>query len=192
MRKLTVFNHMTLDGYFADSNGDMSWAHRQDPEWNEFVTGNAAGGGMLLFGRVTYQMMASFWPTPAASQAMPAVAQRMNSLPKVVFSRTLSEAVWQNTKLVKDDLAAAVRRLKGEPGGDMVVLGSGSIVAQLAQAGLVDEFQVVLNPLVLGQGKSMFSGAHAKLTLLKAKTRTFGNGNMLLCYEPLGVGAPTN
>jgi dihydrofolate reductase len=106
MPRLIVFNSVTLDGYFTDKDGDMSWAHRQsDPEWDEFVEGNASGGGVLVFGRVTYEMMKSFWPTPAALQHFPVVAERMNSLPKVVFSRTLGQADWNNTKLVKDDLA---------------------------------------------------------------------------------------
>ena len=81
MRKLIVFNNVTLDGYFADRNGDMSWAHRQDAEWNAFVGGNASGGGALLFGRVTYELMASFWPTPAAMERAPVVAEGMNNMP---------------------------------------------------------------------------------------------------------------
>ncbi len=106
MKKLVVFNNVTLDGYFTDRNGDMSWAHKDDPEWNAFAADNAKGGGTLLFGRITYEMMASWWPTPQAMKSMPAVAERMNHLPKVVFSRTLDKASWNNTKLVKKDIAA--------------------------------------------------------------------------------------
>ena len=185
MRKLVVFNSVTLDGYFAGINGDMSWAHKQDAEWNAFVADNAKGESQLLFGRITYQMMASFWPTPAAIENFPIVAQGMNSGPKVVFSRTLDKASWNNTKLVKRDLAAEVRKMKNEPGDNMVILGSGTIVSQLAQEGLIDEFQIVVNPVVLGQGKSMFDGIKEKLTLKQTRTRTFGNGNVLLCYEPM-------
>ena len=89
MRKLVVFNQVTLDGYIADINGDMSWAHKQDAEWNTFVQENARGGGELLFGRITYELMTSYWPTPYAMRNDPIVAERMNNLPKVVFSRTL-------------------------------------------------------------------------------------------------------
>jgi dihydrofolate reductase len=94
MRQLIVFNHVSLDGYFVDRNGDMSWAKadHQDPEWDAFVAGNASGGGALVFGRVTYQMMASFWPTPLAMEMMPVVARAMNSMPKIVCSRTLDTA----------------------------------------------------------------------------------------------------
>jgi dihydrofolate reductase len=185
MRKLSVFNSVTLDGYFTDKNNDMSWAHQNDPEWNEFVAGNASGGGTLLFGRVTYDMMASFWPTSAAFDMMPAVAEGMNKLPKVVFSRTMDKASWQNTTVVKGDIAAEVRKLKEQPGDDMVILGSGSIVSQLTDAGLIDEYQMALNPIVLGSGRTMFDGIKDHLKLKRTNVRTFGNGNVMLCYEPV-------
>src|SRR4029453_2253342 len=97
---------------------------------------------------------------------------------------TLDQAAWSHTKLVKGDLAAEVRKMKQEPGENMVVLGSGSIVSQLAQAGLIDEYQIVVNPVVIGEGRTMFEGVKDKLTLKPPKTRTFRNGNVLLCYEP--------
>ena len=186
MRKLTVFNSMTLDGYFTDENNDMSWAHKMDAEWNAFVAENAKGGGVLLFGRVTYEMMASFWPTPAAIENVPSVAERMNSLQKVVFSRTLDRAAWNNTRLVKSDIAAETRKMKHEPGPDMVIMGSGSIVSQFAQEGLIDEYQLIVNPLVLGAGRTMFDGVKEKLPLKLSTTRVFGKGNVMLCYEPIG------
>ncbi|HEV8485655.1 MAG TPA: dihydrofolate reductase family protein [Blastocatellia bacterium] len=185
MRKIIVFNQVTLDGYFADMNGDMSWAHKQDAEWNAFVADNAKGEATLLFGRITYEMMASFWPTPNAIKSFPIVAERMNSLPKVVFSRTLDKAAWNNTTLVKGDLVAEIRRMKGEPGSDFVIMGSGSIVSQLAQEGLIDEYEIALNPIVLGKGRTMFDGIKEKLNLKLTRTRAFANGNVFLCYEPM-------
>jgi dihydrofolate reductase len=184
MRKLIVFNSVTLDGYFTDSGGDMSWAHKHDAEWNSFIKGNASGEGTLLFGRKTYELMAGYWPTPMATKNDPVVAEGMNKLPKVVFSRTLDKATWSNTKLVKDDLVAAVRKMKSEPGNVMVILGSGSVVSQLAQEGLIDEFQIALNPIVLGKGKTLFEGVRNKLNLKLANSRTFQNGNVFLCYQP--------
>lgn len=187
MRKLIVFNHVSLDGYFVDANGDMSWAKadHQDAEWDAFVADNAKGGGVLVFGRITYEMMASFWPTPFAIESMPVVAAGMNSMPKVVFSRTLDQASWTNTKLVKSDMAAEIRKMKYESGDGMAILGSGSIVSQLTQEGLIDEYQVVVNPIVLGKGRTMFDGVKEKLSLKLTKTRAFGNGNVYLCYEPM-------
>ena len=184
MRRLIVFNHVSLDGYFVDRDGDMSWAHKQDAEWNAFAAGNASGGGALVFGRVTYQMMASFWPTPQALQMMPGVAEHMNQLPKVVFSRTLAEATWNNTRLMQGDILTAMRELKQESGPDMAILGSGSLVAQFAPHGLIDEYQIVVNPVVLGAGRTLFEGMASKITLRQTKTRTFGNGNIVLNYEP--------
>jgi dihydrofolate reductase len=187
MRKVVVFNHVSLDGYFTDARGDMSFAHKdpKDAEWNAFVAGNASGNGMLFFGRVTYDMMAGFWPTPMAAQMMPEVAAGMNTMPKAVFSRTMTKAAWQNTTLLKGDLAEEVRRLKAATGPDMVILGSGSIVAQLTGHGLIDEYQVVVNPVILGGGRTMFEGLASRAPLKLTSTRSFQNGSILACYEPV-------
>jgi len=116
-------------------------------------------------------------PAPRdAAESMPVVAERMNSLPKVVFSRTLETASWSNTQLVKSDITGEIRKMKNEPGEDMAILGSGSIVSQLAQHRLIDEFQFVVNPVALGKGRTMFDGIREKLPLKLSKTRTFGNG----------------
>ncbi|MBL8064115.1 MAG: dihydrofolate reductase [Anaerolineales bacterium] len=186
MRRLIVFNHISLDGYFTDENNDMSFARnpRPDAEWDAFVSGNAGSGGTLVFGRVTYELMASFWPTSMAAEQMPDVAERMNSLQKVVFSRTLDIVSWQNTRLVKSDLAHEIRKMKQESGEDMVIFGSGSIVSQLARENLIDEYQIVVDPVVLGKGRTMFDGTKEKRTLKLVRSRTFNNGNALLCYEP--------
>jgi dihydrofolate reductase len=189
MRSLTVFNNITLDGYFTGPNGDFSWAHDPeisppDPEFDAFVTGNAEGGGELLFGRVTYQMMAGYWPSAMARENDPVVAGRMNALPKVVFSRTLASADWSRTRLVKSDLVAAVRAMKAAPGDGMVILGSGSIVAQLAAAGLVDEYQLVVHPVALGAGRTLFEGVRGPLGLKLTQSRAFPGGKILLGYVP--------
>lgn len=186
MSKLSVFNHVSLDGYFVDQNGSMMWAKggNQDPEWNEFVAQNASGEGTLVFGRVTYELMNSYWPTPHAKQQDSAVAERMNQLRKIVFSRTLSQASWNNTKLLNGDPAAEIRKMKKESGGDMVILGSGRIVAQLAQEGLIDEYQLVVNAVILGKGRTMFDGVTDKRDLKLTRSRAFRNGNVFLCYEP--------
>lgn len=184
MRKLNVFNSISLDGYFTDGNNDMSWAHKDDPEWQSFTAENASGGGVLLFGRVTYQMMAGFWPTPQAARQFPVVAERMNSLPKVVFSRTLDRADWKNTELVKGDIVARVRRMKEESGPGLVIMGSGTIVSQLTQARLIDGYQFVVNPIVLGSGRTLFEGVKEKLGLKLQRTRPFGNGNVVMWYQP--------
>lgn len=182
-----MFETVSLDGYFTDARGDLSWAHGgdDDPEWNAFVSNNASGGGALLFGRVTYEMMAAYWPTPLAAERMPVVAAGMNGMRKVVFSRTLKSVSWSNTRLVEGALAAEVRRMKTEPGADMTILGSGSIVAQLAQEGLIDRYQLVVAPVILGSGRSPFHGVMDRRRLRRTQTREFANGNVVSLYEPM-------
>lgn len=187
MRRLTVFEHVSLDGYFVDGQGDMRWAYRPepDPEWDAYVAGNASGNATLVFGRVTYAMMASYWPTPIAMQQQPKVAQRMNALDKLVFSRSLENADWQNTRLVKGDGVAEMRKLKQGRGERMVILGSGSLVAQFAAAGLIDDYQLVVNPRAIGTGRTLFDGLRQHLGLKLIKTRAFNNGNVVLNYEAM-------
>lgn len=182
-RKLRAFIHVSLDGYFVDSNGDMRWAHRHDAEWNTFVAENSRGGGALVFGRVTWEQMASYWPTPAARAANPVVAARMTQMPKYVFSTTLEKPKWKNTTVLKGSLPQAMRRLKRTAGPDLVTLGSGSIVGQLLAAGLVDELQLVVNPIVLGAGRTPFEGSGTTQLTLKSG-RPFSNGNVVLTYVP--------
>jgi len=183
MRSLRVFNQVSLDGYFADRNGDMRWAHQEDDEWRSFVASNAAQSGVLVFGRVTYDLMAGYWPSPGARTANPAVAEHMNRRQKIVFSRTLKEPSWTPTRVLSGDLSAQVRELKREPGPDLIVLGSGTVVAQLTDARLVDEYRVVVIPLVLGGGRTMFEGVGREVKLALRSTRSFRNGNVLLSYE---------
>jgi dihydrofolate reductase len=186
-RELSAFMQVSLDGYFSDPRGDMSFAHKppDDAEWQAFVAENAAGSGVLVFGRTTYDMMSAWWPTPAAANAMPEVAAQMNALPKIVFSRTMTSADWNNTTLIKNDLVGTISRMKAEPGPDMAILGSGSIVTQLAGAGLIDTIQMVVNPVALGAGKSFLAGVRQPLNLTLTHARTFGNGSVVLWYAPV-------
>ena len=180
MRKLRVFESISVDGYFVDAAGASDWAHtgRADPEFIAWVGANSNSGGALLFGRKTYQMMAAFWPTPLAAQQMPEVARGMNAAKKYVASRTISPE-WTNTQLLRGDLVAAVAALKAESGPPIVVLGSGSIAAQLGEAQLVDEYQFVVIPVVLGAGRTVFTRG-ARLRLLEH--RAFSCGNVVLTY----------
>jgi len=180
MRKLRVFESISVDGYFTDANGDMSWAHagREDAEFAEWVSGNASSGGDLLFGRKTYQMMEAFWPTPMAAQQMPAVAKGMNAARKYVVSRTIQPA-WSNTHLLEGDPVKAVEDLKASDGPGIAVLGSGSVAAQLGEAGLVDEYQFVIIPVALGGGRTVFTKG-CKLRLVYQ--RAFRCGNVVVTY----------
>lgn len=181
MSKLTVFNLVTLDGYFTGTGGDISW-HNVDQEFQELAEEVSNSGNTLLFGRVTYELMASYWPTPEAIKNDPIVAQGMNSATKIVFSRTLNTVGWSNTRLVKNGMLSEIQRLKKDSGKDLIMLGSGNIVSQLAQERLIDEYQILLNPIVIGKGKTMFEDVKDRFSLKLTKSRVFGNGNVLLHY----------
>ena len=185
MRKLSVFDSVSLDGFFTDAANDMSWAHRQDAEWNAFTAGNASGGeGALLFGRVTYEMMRGFWTTPQAAEMMPEVAAGMNRMPKYVVSRTLQASDWQHTTVLPGDAIASVKVLKAGPGPDLVILGSGSLVSALTEAGLIDAYQLALIPVVLGRGRTLFETVRGRRNLRLTGSKAFQNGNVVLWYEP--------
>jgi dihydrofolate reductase len=184
MRQLRSFTSVSLDGFFTDARNDMSWAHRHDDEWNAFTSSNAGGEGALLFGRVTYEMMKAFWPTPQAAAMLPEVARAMNAMPKYVVSRTLRAADWQNTTVLAGDLVGDVQALKSTAGPDLVILGSGSIVSQLTDARLIDAYQLVLVPVVLGKGRTPFQTVPDPRTFGLTQTKSFQNGNVVLWYEP--------
>jgi len=133
--------------------------------------------------RKTYDTMAGYWPTPTAAENAPAGRKRMNELQKIVFSQTMEKALWQNTTLLKGHLEEEVQRLKQQPGPDLVILGGASIVAQLSDARLIDEYQVALAPILLGGGRSMFAAIREKLALRLAGTLSFGNGTVFLTYH---------
>jgi dihydrofolate reductase len=182
-RKLIIFDNVTLDGYFSGPNGEFDWAHEggDDPEFASFVEQNASGESQLLFGRKTYELMAAYWPTVGARRDNPTVAAGMNKSSKFVFSNTLPAAEWSNSKIVRGDMVEAVRQMKAQSGPDLVVLGSGSIVAQLSVVSLVDEYQMVINPLALGSGRTLFEGLPQPLRFKVKQSRTFRNGKTFLC-----------
>ena len=184
MPRLNMFNNVSLDGYFTDTSNDMSWAHAgtDDAEFRDFTAGNAKGAGALVFGRVTYQMMASFWPTPQAAQMMPEVAAGMNRSVKYVFSRSLQKVDWANTTVLHGDPAQEIARLKREGELPLTVLGSGSIVKQLTAAGLIDDYQLMVCPVILGGGRTLFEGNTGRPVLKLANSRSFKNGRVFLHY----------
>jgi dihydrofolate reductase len=188
MGKLTVFNHVTVDGFFAGPHGETDWfkAIEQDEEWDAYTHEGAGSGNTLVFGRTTYDMMKSYWPTPAAAANDPAMTRVMRTSPKIVFSKTLQTEAespdWKNITLLREVDPRAIRQLKSRE-GDFTILGSGSIVQQVAKLGLIDEYLLATVPIVLGAGKTMFKDVKvAGLKLLEA--RAFKNGIVLLHYSP--------
>lgn len=183
MRKLTVFNFMTLDGYFeGPEKGDLSW-HRHGAEESDFAIHMLKTGNTLLFGRITYDHMAGYWPTPMALQQAPELAAGMNNADKIVFSRTLEKASWKNTRLIKSDIVETIRKMKNTSGHDMTLLGSGSILTQFAAAGLFDAYEFMIDPVALGKGSSIFKGMTTQLDLELVQAKTFKSGTVLLQYQ---------
>ena len=183
MRKLFLFNLISLDGFFEGPNKELDW-HNVDAEFNEFAIQQLDSIDLLLFGRITYELMARFWPSEEAVKGDPEVASRMNSIHKVVFSKTMPRAEWQNTTLIKDNSSQEVAKLKNQPGKDMAIFGSFGLALTLIPDKLIDEFRIMVNPVVLGRGRQMFDSISDRLHLKLTNTKVFKSGNVLLYYEP--------
>ena len=181
MAKLNAFLFTSLDGYFKDVNDGISW-HRHGEEEAEFSAESSGLGGVLLFGRRTFEMMRSFWPTPQAYEMYPEVAVNMNNAEKIVFSNTLQDPGWEHSRVVTG-LIAEMKRLRQLPGKDMTLLGSGSILTQLANEGLLDELRVMIDPVALGKGTSIFNGLDRHVQLTLTGSRVFSSGVILLNYD---------
>ncbi len=182
-----MFNSVTVDGFFAGPNGEIDWFKHND-ELNEFSIEQSKSGDTLIFGHTTYEMMASYWPTPDAMKTYPVVAGIMNSIPKIVFSKTLKEVKegpnWENIKLFHEIKPEEIVKLKEQRGREIAILGSGTIVQQFANLGLIDEYRLLVHPVVLGAGKPLLKNAK-KMNLKLLDTRTFGSGIVLLTYKPV-------
>jgi len=183
MRKVIFQNMVSLDGYFEGPNHELDW-HLVGSEFNDYAADLLDSVDTLLFGRVTYQLMAGYWPSPAALTDDPVIAAKMNSLQKVVFSRTLSKTEWSNTRLATEDPVNEIRRLKQRPGRDMAIFGSSDLTVSLMSSGLVDEYRIFIAPVFLGGGKTLLRGLHERLNLHLIWSRIFKSGLVLLCYKP--------
>ncbi len=187
MRKIIVFNLVSLDGYFSRINGDLDW-HNVDDEFNQFAVRETQKFGKILFGRITYKIFEDFWPKaltdPKMSEADHKIAKIIDDIEKIVFSKTLKNVSWKNTKLFHEIDSREIKKLKQTRGRDMVIFGSGTIVQALTNFGLIDEYWLLVNPIVLGRGKQLFPHMKDILKIKLLKTKTFKNGNVLLCYSP--------
>jgi dihydrofolate reductase len=184
MRKIILMLSVSLDGYFEGPERDISW-HRVDEEVHTHFNDELRNMGGFIDGRVTYEMMADFWPTadqdPESSPAMVEFAGIWRDMPKFVFSRTLTTAEW-NTQVIRDVVPEQIMELKAQPGGDLA-LGGANLAATFMRHGLIDEFRLYVNPVVLGRGRPLFESPDVRMNLKLVGTRTFGNGVVLLHYE---------
>ena len=184
MRKVIFFMLTTVNGFYERAPWVIDWHHAGDPEFNDFALAQLDAADLMVFGRRTYEGMAAYWPTEDAITSDPDVARRMNTMAKVVFSRSLGDATWQNTRLVRGDAAEEVARLKAASGRDIIVMGSGDLATSLAERRVIDELRILVNPIALPEGKPVFAGLKADLPLRLLSARTFASGNVLLTYAP--------
>jgi dihydrofolate reductase len=181
MRKTVVFTNISLDGYFEGADHDLSGFK------NDFEAFPAEPGqevDALLFGRKTYEMM-KFWSTPEAGEMAPEVARFMNETHKYVASRQRFDPGWKNVTVVNGYVPEAIRKLKDAPGKDVLIFGSNELVVSLLHAGLIDELQIVINPVALVQGTSLFQGLRGKADFTLKETRAFKSGAVMLRLEPV-------
>ncbi|MCL4245424.1 MAG: dihydrofolate reductase family protein [Candidatus Dadabacteria bacterium] len=181
MRKVVVSNLISLDGFIAGPSGEIDW-FSVDREVLDYIKERFGSMGILLFGRVTYELMAGYWPNASPPEDDEAIIHAMNSLPKIVFSRTLASAEWNNAVVNRGDPVHETKMMKSEGGKDIVIFGSGTIVSALSEAGLVDEYRIFVNPVILGAGKQQFGGLGHRVGLRLEDTKVFGNGLVLLKY----------
>jgi dihydrofolate reductase len=196
MRRIVMFNQVSADGYFATPDGSLDWVVPDD-KLSQAAMDQGPAYDTVLFGRKTYDMFEKFWPhalDPSSSTApdphapgrrsasLRDMAVFLNATSKVVFSRTRKDVTWKNSRLVRELDPRAIEDMKRQPGQDMILFGSGSIVSALTRAGLIDEYQFVVVPVVLGAGRPLFSGVdRLKLALIDAKG--FESGNVLQRYK---------
>ena len=195
MRPIVMFNHVTADGYFAGVDGNLDWMTHDD-EVDKAAMASGPEVDTFLFGRRTYELFQSFWPhaleNPTASaphgggpmsEEQRAMAVGLNEMKKLVFSRTLKEATWKNSQLVRELDPRAIEAMKQKPGKGMLLFGSGSIVSQLTQHGLIDAYTLVVSPIFLGTGKSLLKDVSRSVKLKLIDARTFHSGSVMLQYE---------
>ncbi len=186
MRKVVVQQFVTLDGYAAGPNGELDFVTETgaaaDPTSGPFVEEQLAfieSLDTILLGAVTYRMFAAYWPEQTTETQ--AIADALNEIPKVVFSRTLESADWPETRIASGDLSEEISRLREEPGKDILVHGGSNLVTQLGRAGLIDEYRVIVHPVAVGEGDPLFGG-RTDLNLIDS--RIFGTGAVALILEP--------
>lgn len=183
MRKLILFNMITLDGFFEGENHSIEW-HNVDDEFNKFAVAQLETADTLVFGRITYELMSGYWPTSLALDDDPTVAGIMNSISKIVISTTLEHVDWENTRLVRENVREELLKLKQQPGKHIFIFGSAELASSILEMNLIDEYRIMINPVVLGHGKSLFLNVNDKLNLKLINTKVFKSGNVLLYYKP--------
>jgi len=180
VRKVIFQFSVSLDGYFEGPSREIDW-HIMDDAFNAYIVEMLDAADVLIMGRVNYELMASYWPTAPDD----AVKNFMNGKPKLVFSRTLREATWQNSRLATGSIVDEVARLKQQPGDGLLWVGGSTLASQFLDLGLLDEVRIILEPVLLGGGHTLLDGIKTRQQLKHVSTRTFETGVVLLTYRPV-------
>jgi dihydrofolate reductase len=183
MRTLAAFIVTSLDGFYEGPNGEFDWLI-PDVEFNDFAVRQLDDADTLGFGQATYEHMAAYWPTDQARANDPAITSRMNTKPKVVFSTAFEHAGWSNTTIIAGEAVERIEAVKTATGGELLVLGSAHLTAHFAAAGVLDELRVMVCPILLGSGRSLFEDLRDRISLTLLRFRQFDSGNVLLTYRP--------
>jgi dihydrofolate reductase len=184
MRKVILFNMMTIDGFFEGPNREIDW-YNVDTEFNDFAIEQLDNAGMLIFGRITYELMAGYWPRAEAIENDPIVAGKMNSLPKTVFSTKLKRSDWSNTIIINGNIEENISAMKQDLTKDIFIFGSSDLASEFRRLDLIDEYRIMINPVILGSGKPLFKEKDGKQNFRLLRTILFKSGNILICYQPL-------
>lgn len=189
MRKIITTTWVTLDGFIAGPNGEMEWVGESyDDAMGTYENDLVSSADTLLLGRVTYESFAGSWPdvpdNPSVSEGEREYARKLNAMRKIVVSRTLEKAEWNNSSLVREINPEEIRSLKQEPGRDIVIYGSASLIQALTNLGFIDEYQILVHPVVLGGGKPLWQNILEKTKLSLVNTKVHPSGVVLLSYQP--------
>lgn len=183
MRTVAAFIFISLDGFYEGPNGELDWPN-VDAEFDDFAVRQLDDSDTLGFGRATYEHMAAYWPTEQAEANNPAITSRMNGMDKVVFSKSPTEANWSGTAVVCGEATEHLAKIKAASGRDFLILGSAHLTGDLVEAGVLDELRIMIFPIVLGQGRSLFEDLRSRVMLTLLGVRQFDSGNTLLTYRP--------
>lgn len=179
MRKVILQMMVSLDGFIEGPNRELDW-HVWGEEMEKQAHETLDSVDAILLGRVAYQLFADYWP-----KAKDSIAPKLNQLPKIVFSKTLKKVEWKNSGLFKEDIAEEISKAKRAPGRDLILYGGADIASTFMQLGLIDEYRIIVNPVILGSGKPLFKNGNGRMNLELFKTRTFKCGNVMLYYRPM-------
>ena len=183
MGKLILFNMMTVDGYFEGEDQSLEW-HHVVTEFNDFAIEQLNSSDILVFGRVTYELMAGYWPSKDALKNDPVVAEKMNSISKIIFTKTMDKATWINTRHFRDHPELVIVELKKNSTKNIYVFSSAYLSETFNRFKLFDEFRIMLNPIILGKGIPLFNNIPGQINLTLHQSRVFKSWNILLQYLP--------